>query len=41
MISMLLFRKKWMILIKISYFTVVHDDIDASILEGVKDSNEH
>ena len=37
-IFMLLFRKKWRILISISLWTGVHDDIEASIEEGVKDS---
>ena len=36
---MQLFWEEWRILISISLLTVVHDDIDASILEGVKDSN--
>ena len=36
---MLLFMKEWGILISISKLTVVHDDIGASIYEGVKDSN--
>ena len=36
---MLLFMKERRILMSISKLTVVHDDIDASIYEGVKDSN--
>ena len=39
MILMLLFRKEWRILIRISKLTAVHDDIDASIYEGVEDFN--
>ena len=39
MILMLLYWKWGRILISISYLTVVHDDIDASILEAGKDSN--
>ena len=42
MILMLLFRKEWMIIFSISFLTEIqddiHDDIDASILEGMKDS---
>ena len=34
---MVLFRKKRIILTSISKLTAVHNDIDASILEGVKD----
>ena len=36
---MLLFTKKWRILISISLLTMVTDDIDASVYEGVTDSN--
>ena len=38
-ISMLLFMKEWKILISILKLTTVHDDIDASIYERVKNSN--
>ena len=41
MILGLLFRKEWMILISILLLAVVHNDIGASILEGVNDSNLH
>ena len=36
MILMLLFRKKCRIPVSISLLTVIHDNIDASILESVK-----
>ena len=38
-ILMLLFRKEWRIFAGISYLTAVHYDTEASILEGVKDSD--
>ena len=41
MIMMFLFRKMKMIINIISYLIVIHDDIDASTLEGVKDSKLH
>ena len=39
MILILLIRKERTILIKISLLTTIHDDIDASILERINNSN--
>ena len=39
MILMLLFSKKGKILMSISLLTAAYDDTEASIMEGVKDSN--
>ena len=38
MLVILQFMKEWKILISILLLTMVHDAIDASIYEGVKDS---